>query len=741
MKTKRFFSMILAALMLLCLFAPSIPALAEGTQAVPMVPHHGLNGKFLLPIEPPAEGSIAIATKEELKKLGNDAAYPLTANYHLTADIDLGGEEWVPVASFEGIFDGQGHAVKNLTMTELAIDPATGNFYAGLFAALSSAGGIKNLGLEDTNIDVKDTPASDAKPIDAGGICALNDGTISNCYSTGAMSLSLENSSGSHPLFSKEINYFAGAINNATKVNVGGICAQSGSINNCYNTATISTSCFFQDFSGGICGYNKNGTIVNCYNAGEVTHVSLTNSGVAGGICGEASGSTISNCYNTSAVTQWFAGGICGNAKESTIENCYNAGAVTAEHNKGVLGQGASTGSAGGICERTEESTISNCYWNIDSEQTNNGVPLSNSEKRGIAQLYGGATDTTTPLTSEEMTNAASFADFDFDEVWAMSGVGDYKYPVFKEQAAYTITYNANGGSSAPAPQIKYHGISLTIPAAVPQRTGYTFLGWAEKNTDDEAKYLPSGSYAQEGNATLYAVWSPDEYQYRFFDGVNASPRTHVNWTDKEFFLNNVLEFASPPIARAGCELLGWSLTPGAAVPDYLPNGTICINSAADFHAVWAFRQQTATGNVSVTPASAFAAGTEMKASIIGNNIWLGESGTVVKYNITFFNGSQTNLQPNGAVTVRLEIPQAYLDGGGNLANLIVTYKGEPIAGAKAVQTGGKWYMEFQTDHFSEYVIECRVTPPAPVLKWWQKLAAWLQWILRWFCFGWIWMK
>jgi len=28
-----------------------------------------------------------------------------------------------------------------------------------------------------------------------------------------------------------------------------------------------------------------------------------------------------------------------------------------------------------------------------------------------------------------------------------------------------------------------------------------------------------------------------------------------------------------------------------------------------------------------------------------------------------------------------------------------------------------------------------------PALKWWQKLAPWLQWILRWFCFGWSWMK
>ena len=396
---------------------------------------------------------------------------------------------------------------------------------------------------------------------------------------------------------------------------------------------------------------------------------------------------------------------------------------------------------AGGICSEAQESTFSNCYWNIDSDQTDDrSKPVPDNEKKGIV-LLPDYTDPTTPLTSVEMTNTANFVGFDFDNVWAMSSTDDYQYPVFKGQATYTVAYDANGGSSAPAPQTKQDGIPLTLSPETLQRTGYTFLGWAEKATDDEAKHLPGDEYTQEGNVTLYAMWSPNEYQYRFYDGINVAPQTHANWTGKEFYLNNVQEFANPPITRASCELLGWSLTPGAAVPDYPTDGTITRNSDTDFYAVWAFSKQTTTGHVSVTPVNAFATGTEMKVSVTGNNIWLGGSGTVVKYNITFFNGAQNNLQPGGAVTVQLEIPQAYLDNGGKLADLVVTYKGDPIAGAKAVQVNGKWYMEFQTDHFSEYVIECRVSPVSPVQKWWQKLAVWLQWILRWLCFGWILMK
>ena len=55
----------------------------------------------------------------------------------------------------------------------------------------------------------------------------------------------------------------------------------------------------------------------------------------------------------------------------------------------------------------------------------------------------------------------------------------------------------------------------------------------------------------------------------------------------------------------------------------------------------------------------------------------------------------------------------------------------------------------FWTDHFSTYgFIRTAVGlddetggPTATPLKCWQKLPAWLQWILRWLCFGWIWMK
>ena len=76
-----------------------------------------------------------------------------------------------------------------------------------------------------------------------------------------------------------------------------------------------------------------------------------------------------------------------------------------------------------------------------------------------------------------------------------------------KEVATYTITYNANGGTGAPAAQTKTQGVTLTLSSTVPTRSDYTFLGWAESQSATAAQYQPSGSFTKDANTTLYAVW------------------------------------------------------------------------------------------------------------------------------------------------------------------------------------------------------------------------------------------
>lgn len=76
----------------------------------------------------------------------------------------------------------------------------------------------------------------------------------------------------------------------------------------------------------------------------------------------------------------------------------------------------------------------------------------------------------------------------------------------------FTLIYHANGGSNAPAKQTGNGAVQLSD--AIPVRTGYDFLGWAESAGATAAQYQPGASYDLKKNTTLYAVWksnSPDQ--------------------------------------------------------------------------------------------------------------------------------------------------------------------------------------------------------------------------------------
>ena len=84
--------------------------------------------------------------------------------------------------------------------------------------------------------------------------------------------------------------------------------------------------------------------------------------------------------------------------------------------------------------------------------------------------------------------------------------------------SSYTVTYNANGGSGAPASQTAISGINLTLSSTVPTRNGYTFLGWSTSSTATTATYAKGATYTANKTVTLYAVW-----KYNI---------TGVEWTD-----------------------------------------------------------------------------------------------------------------------------------------------------------------------------------------------------------------
>ena len=71
----------------------------------------------------------------------------------------------------------------------------------------------------------------------------------------------------------------------------------------------------------------------------------------------------------------------------------------------------------------------------------------------------------------------------------------------------YTVSYNANGGSGAPASQTKWYGESLTLQSGKPTRSGYMFMGWNTASDGSGTTYQPSATYTGNAAVTLYAMW------------------------------------------------------------------------------------------------------------------------------------------------------------------------------------------------------------------------------------------
>lgn len=129
-----------------------------------------------------------IETYEELLQIGKDPQ----GSYVLMNDIDMAGLQWEPVA-FEGVFDGGGHALLNLSVTNVGVeqvDTYDGNYkvyetyFAGLFSTLKEAE-VRNVNLVNLQIELEtDVPCF------IGGIAGCSENsTVRNCSIQGRLEL------------------------------------------------------------------------------------------------------------------------------------------------------------------------------------------------------------------------------------------------------------------------------------------------------------------------------------------------------------------------------------------------------------------------------------------------------------------------------------------------------------------------------------------------------------------------
>ena len=113
---------------------------------------------------------------------------------------------------------------------------------------------------------------------------------------------------------------------------------------------------------------------------------------------------------------------------------------------------------------------------------------------------------------------------------------------------SYTLSYNANGGSNAPAAQSG--STSYKISSAIPNRSGYTFLGWSKSSSATTPEYRAGNTITLTGNTTLYAVWTPEiniynlgEETYRFDNFTDNDSLGHcfgMSMTSAGYYTNRL---------------------------------------------------------------------------------------------------------------------------------------------------------------------------------------------------------
>ena len=161
-------------------------------------------------------------------------------------------------------------------------------------------------------------------------------------------------------------------------------------------------------------------------------------------------------------------------------------------------------------------------------------------------------------------------------------------YAVWKANA-YTVKFNANGGTGKMANLAMTYGKAKALTANAFKRTNFTFLGWSTSKTATKATYANKASVKNlkaSGTVTLYAVWKRNAYSIAF----NANGGTG---TMKAQTANTAASVALSANAfkRAGYEFLGWSTSKTATKATYTNKQKVKdlakANKSVTLYAVW----------------------------------------------------------------------------------------------------------------------------------------------------------
>ena len=218
---------------------------------------------------------------------------------------------------------------------------------------------------------------------------------------------------------------------------------------------------------------------------------------------------------------------------------------------------------------------------------TINGVKVADSTyniggKYGTQKMASGTVEV-------DKDNSDKVINFSCTMYWKMNYAGVYKASMtangsltIPAKAAYTIYYDANGGSGAPSEQTKFAGIDITLSSVTPTRTGYIFLGWGPSEDDTTPTYLPGGTFSQDASFMLFAIWEAITYTITFDanGGINA-PDPQVKTYDVQLILTD----RQP--TRADYIFVGWGVASTSVTATYASGDEYNNNASTTLYAIW----------------------------------------------------------------------------------------------------------------------------------------------------------
>lgn len=470
-----------------------------------------------------------IMTAEDLDHVRDN----LTASYRLGADIDLSViANWEPIGGsprFTGTFDGDFHAIRNMTINSAAM-------YAGLFGAVNGQSviyptpvRIKNVRLE--NVDIT-TTNPDAQ---AGGLAgAISDharsegiyvsGTIRGTgYAVGGIAASIRNGMS----YSEAHVEIDGSYRNA-----GGLAGVTGGgaiIEQSYATGDVHTS---GEAAGGLVGYTQGMQAINSYASGNVT--------LLGG------GLPPSNIS---------VGGLLGLAVNTvTLTNSYASGNVVTDIGRA----GGLVGSRGFILPPSIH--LNHSYWN---------------DTHASLTTIGGESDRSGAVSASGMLEWNTYDGWD-SAIWGIRDGESLPYLKRFEPEVHVATLSSNYGTSAPGNEL---AVNMTVrdgSIGEPLEVRLT-LNNEQDATVADAVY----TFHASGLSQPIEEWSVtfDELQYpagRYHLIVTVEDSAHV-WERTFFFDINDTSAPAVPVWTSPANGASWNDTTPTISGTAEPGSTVTI--------------------------------------------------------------------------------------------------------------------------------------------------------------------